>query len=453
MKTYLKRVAFLVSDQHFIAHGGIGQFTKAFTEMCLRINWKVDIILDKAPDEEFKGYMEEAGARIIYPSEPLRYTDHTATFAFTDSINFEKIANFRKSLLKAFQTNLYDLIVCNSQESMTAAYGLAINEYVPVVFYTHLHSMIFREAKNYKDVFLGNYHHYYNKHLEFPGVIIGTQSEHNLKELAKYKDINSKLLRMPMTERGLLNLKGTNKSGVLFIGRWEDGKNPEAFVKVIDETNLPAKVLTNSAGAKKFEKAFIEKGITNYTIKHGLVLAEKVDFIINSKMLFNPSFRESYSFATFECIGHMPVMVLNNQDWDNNFDRKYINRTGLDGASDLAKAIYDEYDDYYASTDALEYVRDLDNQATIDWIKLVDDFVSKRSNTNTARINQHETVNYREFIEGLDRSHLAREDFESVLSNRYKFDNIIYTDNDTYLSKDKNFAPKKESTDLFEGLV
>ncbi len=45
MKTYSKRIAFLISDQHFIPHGGIGQFAKGFTEMCQRIGWKVDIVL------------------------------------------------------------------------------------------------------------------------------------------------------------------------------------------------------------------------------------------------------------------------------------------------------------------------------------------------------------------------------------------------------------------------
>ena len=49
MKLYTKRIAFLISDQHFIPHGGIGSFAKGFTEMCGRIGWKVDIVLDKAP--------------------------------------------------------------------------------------------------------------------------------------------------------------------------------------------------------------------------------------------------------------------------------------------------------------------------------------------------------------------------------------------------------------------
>lgn len=102
MKLYNKRIAFLISDQHFIPHGGIGSFCKSFTEMCNRLNWKVDIILDKAPNnDKFKELIESAGANTIWPLEPLRYSNHTATFAFSDTINFEKIINFRTSLLEA----------------------------------------------------------------------------------------------------------------------------------------------------------------------------------------------------------------------------------------------------------------------------------------------------------------------------------------------------------------
>jgi hypothetical protein len=48
---------------------------------------------------------------------------------------------------------------------------------------------------------------------------------------------------------------------------------------------------------------------------------------------------------------------------------------------------------------------------------------------------------------------LAREDFESVLSNKHKFNTVIYTDRNTYLSKEENFVPKEEvvGINLFEG--
>jgi glycosyltransferase involved in cell wall biosynthesis len=449
----------MISDQHFIPHGGIGSFCKGFTEMCSRLNWKVDILLDKSPrNKEFCELIESLGANVLRPLEPLSYANHTAIFAFSDTINFEKIINFRTVLIEAFEENIYDMIVCNTQEAMTAAYAMTVNKYIPVVFYTHLHSMIFRDSQG-SDVFLDSYHNFYNKHMEFTDIIIGTQSQKNIDELTKYGATNCRLLRMPMSERGLLEpkiwsiLKETHpkkQEGVLFIGRWEEGKNPEAYIRVMKECGLPCRVMTNENGKKKFEKAFSEAGITNYTIKAGITGQEKVDFIKGSSIFFMPSLRENYPFAFLECLGHMPCVVLDTQDWSDNFDSQYYHKVNIKNAAELIKKIYGS--DQLET--ALDYVKKLDDEVAEGWIRFIDDFVAKRSNTNSAKINSYDTVKYRDYIKDLNRSHLAREDFESVLSNKKKFCNIIYTDTDTYLSKDPQFKPVEEvsSYNLFDGL-
>jgi len=231
MRTYDKRIAFLISDQHFIPHGGIGQFAKGFTEMCGRIDWKVDIVLDKQPTNDFSEIVKSLGANIVYPPESLKYSDHTATFAFSDTINFEKIVNFRKAILHAFQENIYDMIVCNTQESMSAAYAMTVHKYIPVVFYTHLHSMIFRESQG-SDVFLDSYHNFYNKHMEFDDIVIGTQSQKNVTELNKHSVKNAVVLGLPMTERGLLEPYMGDGRGVFLFGGGEEGKNPEAISRL-----------------------------------------------------------------------------------------------------------------------------------------------------------------------------------------------------------------------------
>jgi len=444
MRTYSKRIAFMISDQHFIPHGGIGSFAKGFTEMCSRIGWKVDIILDKSPNnDDFKNLIESLNANIIWPTEPLRYSDHTATFAFSDTINFEKIINFRKATLKAFETNIYDMIVCNTQEAMTAAYAMTVNKYIPVVFYTHLHSMIFRASQG-SDVFLDSYHNFYNKHMEFSDIIIGTQSQKNIDELTKFGATNCQLLRMPMSERGLLEPYIGPSKGVLFIGRWEEGKNPEAYIRVMKECQLPCKVMTNSNGEKKFIKAFEEAGITDYEIKAGITGQEKVDFIKGCSMFFMPSLRENYPFAFLECLGHMPCVVLDNQDWSDNFNEKYFHKVNIKNAADTIKQVYGSGQ----SVESLDYVCGLDNEVAEGWIKFLDSFVGKRSNNNAAKVNTYETVCYRDYIKELNRTHLAREDFESVLSNRYKFITNVYTDDNSYLSKDPSFVPNEEPVGL-----
>jgi glycosyltransferase involved in cell wall biosynthesis len=437
----------MISDQHFIPHGGIGSFCKSFTEMCDRINWKVDIILDKVPTGTFDDAIKDAGANIVVPNQPLRYSDHTATFAFSDTINFEKIINFRKAILKAFETNIYDMIVCNTQEAMTAAYAITVNEYIPVVFYTHLHSMIFRESQG-SDVFLDSYHNFYNKHMEFTDIVIGTQSQKNIDELTKYGATNCQLLPMPMSERDLLEPYAGTRKGVLFIGRWEEGKNPEAYIRAMKECKLPCKVMTNSNGAKKFEVAFEEAGITDYEIKAGIIGKEKVEFIGSSSVFFMPSLRENYPFAFLECLGHIPCVVLDTQDWSDNFNSKYFHKVNLKDAGNKIKELYGTAQ----VNGALDYVRKLDNDVAEKWIRFLDNFVSKKSNTNVAKINTYETVKYSDYIKDLKRSHLAREDFESVLGNRHKFLHVVYTDDNTYLSKIPTYKPIEEEVgvDLFE---
>lgn len=431
----------MISDQHFIPHGGIGSFCKSFTEMCGRIDWKVDIILDKSPTGTFDEVVKAGGANIVWPLEPLKYSDHTATFAFSDTINFEKIINFRKALLEAFEENVYDMIVCNTQEAMTAAYAMTVNKYIPVVFYTHLHSMIFRESQG-SDVFLDSYHNFYNKHMEFTDIIIGTQSQKNIDELTKHGATNCQLLPMPMSERGLLEEGNVTGKGVLFIGRWEEGKNPEAYIRAMKECGLPCRVMTNSNGQKKFEKAFEEAGITDYEIKAGITGQEKVDFVRDSSVFFMPSLRENYPFAFLECLGHMPCVVLDTQDWSDNFDSQYFHKVNIKDAANKIKEVYGTAQ----TKGALEYVRSLDDSVATAWIKFLDDFVGKRSNNNAAKVNTYETVCYKDYIKDLNRKHLAREDFESVLSNKYKFCNVVYTDENTYLSKDPTYKPQEETT-------
>jgi hypothetical protein len=256
---------------------------------------------------------------------------------------------------------------------------------------------------------------------------------------------------MPMSERGLLERYTGKREGVLFIGRWEEGKKPEAYIHAMKEIKLPCRVMTNESGKKKFIKAFEEAGITDYTIKAGITGQEKVDFIRGSSVFYMPSMRENYPFAFLECLGHMPCVVTTLQDWSDNFDSQYFHKVH---PADVPKTIKKLYGKDQLPI-ALDYVKKLDDEVAEGWIKFINDFVSKRSNTNSAKINSYDTVKYRDYINDLNRDHLAREDFESVLSNKKKFTTVVYTDTDTYLSKDPQFNPPEEvsSNNLFEGLV
>jgi glycosyltransferase involved in cell wall biosynthesis len=256
----------------------------------------------------------------------------------------------------------YDYIVVNSQEAFAALSSFNIPS--KIILYTHLYKQIYPHA-NIHDVFLPAYHTFYGQFLQMDHITVGTQSVRNKERLTEQGCKNVEILPMPLSERNLLVQGLTEKSGVLFVGRWEAGKNPEAYIKAMKQTKLPCKVMTNENGKKKFEKAFSEAGITDYEIRAGITGQEKTDFIKSCKVSFNTSLIENYPFAFIECVGHMPVITLDKQDWSDNFDTKYHKKLPENLVVDSIKNAY-ETTDWYA-TGALDYVRQLDDNAINAW--------------------------------------------------------------------------------------
>jgi glycosyltransferase involved in cell wall biosynthesis len=450
MQTYKKRIAFLISDQHLIVHGGIGQFAKGFLALADSLNWKVDIIMDKAPTNPLSTVCQELKANIVYPQQSLKYSSHTGIYAFSDSINFEKCINFRDAFMQALSNNIYDLIVANSFESMIAVQGLDLSKMIPVVFYTHEESMVFlNDRGSFKSIFSDSCIDLMNKMLLLDNIYVGTQSSRNAQELQTAGITNAVELSLPLTEKNLLIPEAKEGKGVLFIGRWEERKNPVAFIKAIRETKLPAKVMTNSTGAKKFEKAFQEAGITDYEIKSGIVGQEKVDFIKSCKVHFNPALRESYGLAFLESLGHLPCVTLDFCSWAENFDSKFYLRVKKEDVNKIILKVYDIPRNKWYERGSLEYIQNLDNRTTDLWNNFVNSYVpSKISSGSSAKINEVTgNVRYSDFIQALQRASVSIEDIKSVLTNRHKF-HIIYTDMNSYLSKDANFVPKEADNDL-----
>jgi glycosyltransferase involved in cell wall biosynthesis len=361
----MKKIAFLISDQHLIPHGGIGSFCKSFCEMQTTFGNEVHIVVDKKPSDKFVNSLVDVfgNVKLKYNDKTLSYAKHQSIFMYGESVNYEKIINFQNIMVELLTNHSYDYIVVNSQEAFAA---LAIlDTKCPVILYTHLYKQIYPDA-NIKDVFLPAYHKFYGQFLQMEHLIVGTQSEHNKKSLLEQGCKNVKVLPMPLSERDLLTESTQQKSGVLFIGRWEAGKNPETYIKVMAETGLPCKVMTNSNGAKKFVKAFNDAGITDYEIRTGITGKEKVDFIKSCKVSFNCSLIENYPFAFVECLGHMHVVVLDTQDWSDNFDSKLYHKVDAKLAS---KKILELYNTDYDNK-ALIYINDLDIRAKTAWSNL-----------------------------------------------------------------------------------
>ena len=120
-----------------------------------------------------------------------------------------------------------------------------------------------------------------------------------------------------------------------------------------------------------------------------------------------------------------------------------------------AKELYDIFEkaDRWYNLGSLQHAREQEASIFNKWIDCFRDFEPKQSNTNTAKICNENTIKHVDFITDLGRSIICIDDVRSVLTNKHKF-RVIYTDNDTYFTKDPNFEPFEELTgeNLFEFL-
>jgi glycosyltransferase involved in cell wall biosynthesis len=445
MRTYDKRIGFLVSYQTLIPHGGIGQFTKSFCELMNQHNIKVDIITDKEPQNT--EFVKSIKANVIAPLESLKYTDHSNIFMYGDTFCYERMANFRTAIVEALEHNLYDALICNTYETVQVASTMGLEDVIQVIAYTHLESQIFKDTKN---PFLYSTNEMMRKQLDMNGIVVGTQSKFNQVSLGD----TVFHLPIPITESSLLKEYHNPREGILFVGRWEEGKNPELFIDLIEQTKLPAKVMTSPNGVKKFEERLSKLGV-KYDVRASIVGQEKVDFMTSARIAFNPSIVESYGMAFYEQHIQLPTLVLENQRWTNNFNKDFFYTCTKKDMASKAKELYDIFEkaERWYNLGSLQHAQEQEATVFHKWNNCFNDFEPKKSNTNTAKICNENTVKLVDFISDLNRSIICIDDVRSVLTNKHKF-RVIYTDDDTYLTKDPSFEPieEVESLSLFEGL-
>ena len=442
MRTYNKRIGFLVSYQTLIPHGGIGQFTKSFCELMDKHDIKVDIITDKEPHDN--DFIKSIPANVIAPLESLKYTDHSNIFMYGDTFCYERMANFRTAIVEALEHNIYDALICNTYETVQVASTMGLEDVIQIIAYTHLESQIFKDTKN---PFLFNTNVMMRQQLSTTNIDIGTQSKFNQLHL----DESSYHLPIPITEKNLLTEYTGDREGILFVGRWEEGKNPELFIELIEQTKLPAKVMTSPNGVKKFEDRLSKLGV-KYDVRASIVGQEKVDFIKSSRIAFNPSVVESYGMAFYEQHIQLPTLVLENQRWTNNFNEDFFYKCTKKNMAERAKQLYDSFEkaETWYNLGSLKHANQQEANVFHKWNECFNNFKPKSSNSNTAKICSETTITHKDFIQKLGRKIICIDDVRSVLTNKHKF-RIIYTDDDTYLTKDPSFEPVEEVTEeLFQ---
>ncbi len=407
-----KKIAFVISSQHFIAHGGIGQFAKTYCDMAKELGWAVHIILDKAPTKTaLLDYINSLDNTHIYYNSKVSYGDHNGTFVFSDGMNLQKMVNFESSMMTALENNLYDCIIINSPDAVTPIYNLDLQDRIPVVFYTHSENFIFLE-KGANAVFHDSCINYMQNLLNLPNLTIGTQTHVNVHHIEQNfgKDVSVRTHALPMRipEIKLLDEYHGEKSGVMFIGRWEPRKNPFVFCDAVIEADLPAKILTNDKGAEKFKKYFESKNFDNYEIKAGIMGQEKVDFIKSAKVGFHPAKLESFGFSAFETLHSCPTLCLTEYGWYKNFDG-LVQHCKTPQAAATLKQLYAEEESQY---DRLEALHKWDDETVKAWLDFMDRFYPAKEGNP---IEIQETVSVSDVYTGIwKRKKVAIDDVKSL---------------------------------------
>lgn len=434
-----KRILNVISDQHLIPHGGIGQFVKASNQMFIDMGYKVDIACDKKPRyDDWLGY-----SSLYYPESPLPNTKHNKIFMFGDSFSFERTANFRDSIIEAFSNHIYDLVILNTPEAMLAYRAFDICDVVPGLFYTHQEDIPGTDSsKN------SQFNRQYIKLIrdligQASDIKVGTQSIENSNLIA-----NSSYLPMPLPENLLLegnDIPFDERKGVLFVGRYEDRKGAEDFVSLIKNTNLPARILTNDNGARKFKK-----DLEGFDVEIGVSLTgkDKVDFIKESRIHFNPAKKESFGYAFFECAHLLPVVCYDKQ-WINTFTNMglSINITDKKNKEDLIEKLYnDSICDDRGNLDVC-----VAHNKTIPgmWMSMVNSLACNRSNSGRSKIFNYDSISVNDFFKKeLKRDVVGIEDIKSLFKCANDFQ-IIHTDELTFFSKDGTIPEVETQNTLF----
>jgi glycosyltransferase involved in cell wall biosynthesis len=252
---------------------------------------------------------------------------------------------------------------------------MELYKHITVTSYAHECHSINPELK--EGVFKDCYYTLIDKMMFWPEIVTLVQTEQNKSKLIeKFQeypvDLNVVAQPYPLTDSNPLN--SLTKEGLLFIGRYEDRKNPAEFIKVLKAIKdkygieVKANVMTRAAHVKKFEADFAEIGHTNFEIVADVVGEEKAKIIQKSKVAFMPYKNESFGIAVLEALRYMPTVVLDKYDWHYNFE-EFSNYIVAD-SKEVADIIWSAY-----------------NTWTVDELKVEKEFNDYQNNFETSLLN------------------------------------------------------------------
>jgi glycosyltransferase involved in cell wall biosynthesis len=453
MKTFKKRIWFVISSQNLGPHGGVGTFFSGFAAFCNKHNYKLDLILDTDVRHVMHGILKQwPDINYCCPENALGYREHDKWCSFTkERTNTARILNFQNAMRIAAQYHLPDVIISNAPESNYAVLNDGWHYLIPTVFYTHLDHTVHWNMGNGFVPFHPSMTDSLQTTFLNPKIHVGTQTKNNVETIHKHmKNINPNVICLPLIcEQEFWDISATNnqnKDGILFIGRYEPRKNPELFLKTFGnfnrdrlQKNLPlvkARVLTNKTGEGKWREAFDSLNIPNleYDIQHSLTGIPKLNFIKNNRVALITSKLESFGYAALEALHFMPTILISDFAWTQNFIEYGAILVDEKNVLDILESTYANNEGYYPTTNRYH------EQADEAWTLFIASAKSNKKSNGGSRIykaieSSNQMICYRDFfLNNVGRDIITHTDIEGAVAAKNSFSSI-QTASDTYIMK------------------
>jgi hypothetical protein len=457
-KVYDYRVAMVVSNNHLKPDGGIGTSVQSSVQMFQTLGARVDLIMDIEPTNDvirsnFISWFKNNDCKVITSNNRSGYKFYREFSGKRNVINFDETINFRDSIYRALQKNIYDLFVVHSTQAGVSLYAFDIADKVPSVMYTHDYNTVFTNASRSRlndTLSLAAYNDMVHK---LPNYIIGTHTERNVKQI---NHSTALCLPLPLTAKDLLipltQEEKDKQNGVLFVGRWESNQNPLAYCDLIAKTKLPARLLVSSDfSIDKWKKEFKARGIKDYEFakdrypeakKRGFTnQKEKSKFIKSCKVSFLPYVREAYGLAQYEALTSMPSVVYAHNIWHKNFAQfphlyKETEKTAPQRVLDL----HNDPTHKSAQQEIIAYEKTVPDN----WKMLLDAQLPVTPVKNvTSRMRLHNNFWHNDFISKLKRP-MSIEDIRSIYNTQSLFKRY-YTATDTWYTQDNTLPTEDDA--------
>lgn len=313
-----KRIALLTPKNSYV-NRGVATYINGWIEWGLRNGVQVDVISDDADlnNNQFERYTRVS--QWISPPQPVsipsKLHDDNYIAMRSPVVRLQDSVNIRTALLHAMTQYHYDAIICNTIETLFTVVSMGLHTEHPNIYYA-THSWV--------DVNMGQSNYQYDLSRSIianSNIKLLVQSEwmreHVLKGYGVTEDRVSVVVPMLGQPEFLdsLDAEFTDRKGILYIGPYEDRKNPAVYIQALKNSGLPALVITPSqTSADKFKREFLKHNI-EHEIHVALTGSAKVAAMQRAALAIIPSKDETFCYTAFEAAHICRTIVPGNRGW------------------------------------------------------------------------------------------------------------------------------------------